>query len=83
MKKLKTVVAATITGLSLSAGALVLAAPAHADFNTYQVVRDTNSACAAELRAAIKAYGGAVTAVTPCHWNKYQQKYIGSFGYNY
>ncbi|MET3904547.1 hypothetical protein [Paenarthrobacter sp. 4246] len=83
MKKLNTVLATAVAGISLSAGALVMAAPAHADYNTYQVVRATNAACSAELRAAVQAYGGSVTAVTPCHWNKYQRMYIGSFGYNY
>ncbi|WP_326335045.1 hypothetical protein [Paenarthrobacter ureafaciens] len=83
MKQFRTVLATAAVGLSLGAGTLVAAAPAHADYNTYQVVQSTNSACATKLRAAIQAYGGKVTNVTACHWNKYQQKYIGSFGYNY
>lgn len=83
MKKIKSVLATAAVGVSLSASALVLAAPAHADYNTYQVYRSTMSECSAELRAAIQSYGAPVINVTPCAWNTYMDQYIGSFGYNY
>ncbi|MET1089521.1 MAG: hypothetical protein ABWY04_20765 [Arthrobacter sp.] len=83
MKKLSNILAATVAGISLSAGGLILAAPAHADARTYQVSSTSNAVCSSKLRSAIQAYGAGVTLVTPCKWNTYQRKYIGSFMYHY